>query len=251
MKLTRGKFFLVGLVFYFIFLIVQAPAYVLNQFLSQATQNQIVLEKPTGTVWRGSASRLVIQAPLGARIPFDVVHWKLLPLSLLRGELALNLSIANARYPARGTFAFAKQRIHVKNLQAQLPPAALLAFAPQFNIWQPGGQFSVKADDFLLTQTEIKGAAEILWVNATLNLVKIQPVGTYKLTVLGTSQGADVSLNTLAGPLDIQGTGQWSQNQRLRFSGVAKARSHGEQLAPLLKIMGQEEGNGLYKIAIK
>ena len=250
MTLTKGRVFVVGLVIYFIFLIIQAPAYVLNYFLSRATHNQIVLERPIGSVWRGSATSLIIQ-PAGARVLLNEIRWELSFFTLFRGELALNFSIEDARYPAQGAVALTNQRFHLKNLRAQLPPAALLAFAPQLNIWQPGGQFSVKADDFLFTPDALKGAAEIQWADATLNVVTVQPIGTYRAAITGTQQGADIALNTLSGPLDIQGTGQWSQNQGLKFTGIAQARSQREQLAGLLKIIGQDQSNGLYKIAIK
>lgn len=250
MKFKPGRLFFAGLALYFIFLIIQAPAYLLNYFLSRATQNQFVLDQPVGTIWRGSATHLIIQ-PNGASVPLSVIRWETSFFALFRGELVLNLAIEDARYPVHGMVALANQRVHIKNLQAQLPPAALIAFAPQFHIWQPRGQFTIKAENFLFTSGAIKGGAEIQWIDATLNLVPGQSIGTYRATITGTPQGADIALNTLAGPLNIQGAGRWSQDQGLKFSGVAQARSHGEQLVPLLKIIGQEESNGLYKIAIR
>ncbi len=250
MKFKGGNLLLAGLGIYFVFLIVQAPAYLPNHFLSRASQNQFVLEQPVGSIWRGSATSLIIQ-PAGARVPLNEIRWELSFFAMFRGELALNFTVEDTRYPAQGAVALTNQRVHLKHLQARLPPAALLAFAPQFNTWQPGGQFFVKADDFLFTPDALKGTAEFQWADAKLNLTPVQPIGTYRAAITGTQQGADIVLNTLSGPLDIQGAGQWSQNQGLKFSGIAQARSQREQLAGLLKIMGEDQGNGLYKIAIK
>lgn len=250
MKFKRGRLFLAALVLYFVFLIVQAPAYLLNYFLSRASQNQFVIDQPTGSIWRGSATSLIIQ-PAGAPVRLNVIRWKTSFFALFRGELVLDLAIEDARFPVHGIVALANQRVHLKNLRAQLPPAALIAFAPQLNIWQPRGQISVRADDVLFTQGAIKGAAEIQWSDATLNVVKAQPMGTYRAAITGTPQGADIALNTLDGPLNIQGKGQWSRDQGLKFSGVAQASSQREQLADFLKIIGKDLGNGLYQITIK
>ena len=75
-------------------------------------------------------------------------------------------------------------------------------------------------------------------------LSPVKPLGAYQLQVDWRGARAQLTLKTLSGPLQLQGSGVLV-NGRLQFSGEAWAREGQEQrLAILLNLLGQRRQQG-------
>ena len=72
-------------------------------------------------------------------------------------------------------------------------------------------------------------------------LSTLRPMGSYRLAVQG-GEAPTLTLSTLDGHLQLNGTGQWVGN-RLRFAGEASATPEREAaLSNLLNIIGRRNG---------
>ena len=70
-------------------------------------------------------------------------------------------------------------------------------------------------------------------------LSPVKPLGTYRMEFDWQGMGAQLTLSTLSGPLQLQGNGA-IKNGHLQFSGQAWALpEHEPQLANLLNLLGR------------
>jgi general secretion pathway protein N len=82
-------------------------------------------------------------------------------------------------------------------------------------------------------------------------LSTLKPLGTYRVVLQGMEAGSTaaqaddtmrLTLDTLEGSLQLQGTGQW-RNGRLQFNGEASSEPDAQAaLSNLLNILGQRQG---------
>ena len=68
------------------------------------------------------------------------------------------------------------------------------------------------------------------------------------------ADGATVqaSLRTLQGPLQLDGRGSWASGRNPEFQGNARVPpQHMQQLAPLLRMIAVERGDGRFDLILK
>lgn len=250
MKMSKAQYIVVAFLLYVVFLAAQMPAWVVPHFLSRYSQHSVVLEDMQGTVWQGRASHLVVQPPAKPVVTLKDVEWQILWLPLLQGEMGMRFTIADPLYPGKGTIVFGrKNRVVLKNFTVQLPASVLSVFAPQLAIWRPGGSLIAHGEHGVWMNGKMEGNAEIQWQNASTSLVKLPAVGSYRAVIHGTEPASQFRVVTLTGPLSVEGSGQWSRAQGLKFSGYAKATAYSSQLQDLLGLLGRNLGNGVYQIS--
>ena len=100
-------------------------------------------------------------------------------------------------------------------------------------------------------QTQLQGQAQLQLQQISTRLSTLKPLGSYRVVLQSTSDaatGAEASdtmlltLDTLEGSLQLQGTGQW-RNGYLQFNGEASSEPDAEAaLSNLLNILGQRRG---------
>lgn len=88
-----ASYLLAGLALYLAFLVVSAPAAWVAWALGHADQRLVALADPRGTIWRGDA-QLYAGGPTNAQ-HLGRLHWRLLPLRLFLGRVALDLSVVD------------------------------------------------------------------------------------------------------------------------------------------------------------
>ena len=60
------------------------------------------------------------------------------------------------------------------------------------------------------------------------------------------------SLRTLQGPLQLDGQGSWTSGRNPVFQGTARVPpQHQQQLAPLLRLIAVERGEGSFELQLK
>lgn len=250
MKMSKARYIIVALLLYVVFLAAQMPAWVVAYLLPRYSKQPIFLEDVQGTVWQGRVSRLIIQPLAKPAVALKEVAWQILWLPLLQGDLGMRFTIADPLYLGKGTITFGrKNRIVLKNFAFQLPASVLSVFAPQLAIWRPGGSLIAHGEHGVWMNGKMEGSAEIQWQNASTALVKLPAVGSYRAVIRGAEPASQFRVVTLTGPLNVEGSGQWSQAQGLKFSGYAKATAYPSQLQDLLGLLGRNLGNGVYQIS--
>lgn len=250
MKMSKVQYVVVALLLYVVFLAALMPAWVLAYFLPRYSEQPIFLERVQGTVWKGRASRLIVQPPAKPAVALKEFEWQILGMPLLQGELGMRFAIADPFYPGKGTIVFGrKNRVVLKNFAVQLPASVLSVLAPQLAIWRPGGSLIAHSDEWLWMNGKMEGNVEVQWQNASTALVELPTVGSYRVVIHGAESASQFRVVTLTGPLSVEGSGQWSQTQGFKFFGYAKATAYASQLQDLLGLLGRNLGNGVYQIS--
>ena len=72
----------------------------------------------------------------------------------------------------------------------------------------------------------------------------VRPLGSYRIDATSAGPKTDLSLSTLAGPLRLTGSGQWSAGAGMRFTAEASADERERaNLQGMLGLIGRREGD--------
>jgi general secretion pathway protein N len=195
-----------------------------------------------GTLWHGSTDSLAVNGrQLGA------VGWRLLPLHLFRGRLALDLSLTRADGQARGQLAVGfGGRVETRNLTATLPLAALAGnIAP--------ARWSGTVDAKLARLALRPGAVpEIEGVIEAHNLQAPPPdgavIGNYRVTFDAASAQKDQlvgKLQDLEGPMQVTGTVTLGADRSYVVDGLVAPRAGAsESVTHTLQFLGAPDAQG-------
>jgi general secretion pathway protein N len=229
-----------------------APAALLAAAVASWSRNRVELADVEGTVWRGEAV-VLLEAGRGdtvarTRLP-GVTSWRLVPWQLLLGTIDLTLAnpavfdapVSLRMDPARNATVDAG-RLH-------LPAQVLTGLGAPWSTIQPGGELSLQWDTLHVAHGALRGGLRGEWSEASSRLSPIVPFGHYRLDADGAFPGAQVHLETLAGPMEMTGNGTIADGFRLRFRGTAQVRPGTDpavatQLSGLISLLGPREGNG-------
>ena len=228
-------------------LLVFAPAHWLAQGVARATAGQVQLLQARGTVWTGSAQLVLTggsasqdRAALPGRLDWRIrPHW-----DGLRAQVhAACCTPQPLQLRARPRWAGAQ--LTVLDGDSRWPAAVLTGLGTPWNTVQPQGQLALQtrglAAHWSAGRMVLAGQVQLDALAMSSRLSTLRPMGSYRLAL----QGVEVStltLSTLAGDLQLSGTGQWV-GQRLRFTGEASAAPEREAaLSNLLNIIGRRSG---------
>jgi general secretion pathway protein N len=136
-------------------------------------------------------------------------------------------------------------RVSLADGLSQWPAELLTGLGTPWNTLRPQGQLAVTTQGLYLEWTSgrqsLVGRVQLDANEISSSLSTLQPIGSYRLVLQGGATPT-LSLETLAGSLQLTGQGQWT-NQRLQFNGVASALPNRmDALANLLNIIGKRNG---------
>ncbi len=237
-------------------LLVTAPANWVAQALQRASGQHLLLADARGTLWAGSAFVVLSGGP-GSRTASALpgrLHWVLglapgdwraLQLEL-RQDCCIHDTLRLRIEPGPG-----RLRIGVPAQPAPLgqwPLAWLSGLGAPFNTLRLDGRAQLSATGLSLERVQgrwlVAGAATLDLQDLSSALATIAPLGGYRLSFSGSSGtgSTQVRLQTLQGPLRLDGSGQWTGGA-LRFRGQARAEPGSEaMLNNLLNLLGQRQG---------
>jgi len=133
--------------------------------------------------------------------------------------------------------------IALKAGQAELPAALLAALGAPFNTVRPGGDLDLRWTDVEFKGGVLAGNLQIDWREAQSALSTVAPVGSYRLQVTGEGDTARLQLETLRGPLRLQGSGT-VKGGRVSFKGLASADPDMRPaLIGLISVLGPRVGD--------
>jgi general secretion pathway protein N len=231
----------------------QAPAAWLGGALDRATAGRLLLADARGTVWRGNA-RLVLGGGAGTRslaaLP-ERLSWSLSP-----SRQGITLTLAQPCCLPQPLQLQLRPVIGGWVLQlpagalAQVPASWLAGLGAPWNTLQLRGTVRLGSPGLTVEQrggrVSFSGRADV-WLDALgSRLTSLDRLGDYQLVVEGQPQAAGsarLQLQTLRGPLLLEGTGQVGGAGPLRFRGQARAEAgHEGALDNVLNIMGRRQG---------
>jgi general secretion pathway protein N len=215
---------------------IRAPAAWLGDTLAARTKLRLLDAR--GTLWQGSALLGVSNGRettlLPGRLEWSVTGvrssrvWARLSHHWLAQPLEVGLGATGLRF-AKGA--------------ARLPAAALTAAGAPFNTLRPGGVLELRWTDAELAGGALDGELQVDWRDAQSALSRVVPLGSYRLRVAGKAGPASLELQTLAGPLEMRGSGK-IEGSHIRFRGVAAAeRGMQPALNGLLGLLGMRSGD--------
>ena len=234
-------------------LVLNAPAAWFAMVIAEATSGKVALLESRGTVWVGSA-RLQFSGGAGSSDRSALpgrVKWSIRPAF---GGLAIRFG-ADCCTPdplsLRVVPGWGRVALHVQDQagsvkQPSIWPASMLAgLGTPWNTLQIEGQLSLLTQGLSVEwnrgRLSMAGRAELLATNLSSRLSTLKPIGSYRITLVG-GNTATLEVTTIAGSLQLAGTGRWV-GSRLRFEGTASAAPEREAaLSNLLNIIGRRTG---------
>lgn len=261
---TRRPFFMAwlgGLLGLLLALLVFAPASWLAGAVATATQDRVRLVNASGTVWSGRAD-LLLTGGQGSRDQAALpqgLRWQLAPgLEGARPALSLSLTAPCCTpEPLRLSWlpGWDGGQLRLAATQSQWPAELLSGLGTPWNTLRLEGQLQLQTPglqaQWLSGGLALQGDLTLDAIDLASRLSTLRPLGSYRMNFQGgtDSRQAMLTLQTLRGELQLQGSGQWLGG-RLRFQGEAQAAPGREAvLSNLMNIMGRRQGpRSVFKI---
>lgn len=241
---------LMGCLLYLAFLTATAPASTLFWLASHFASPGITTNTTSGTLWHGEARDVSLTPPGGKPLSLERLAWNLRPLELVLGRLAFEIEFSGAGTKGRSTLSLTPSRLSISQLDATLPAALLSHIQPSLDTFRLEGTVTLHSNDFSLRQNNFQGQGEILWQQAAFGLSRVKPIGSYRSEISGEGEHIQFQLQTQNGPLELGGSGAWSRQTGIHFSGTAKAREQESELAPVLRLLGKPDPSGIYTLKL-
>ena len=169
------------------------------------------------------------------------LSWKIGLAGIGAGRVSAD--IAHPALAAPLSIALAPRRIALKAGQAEFPAALLVVLGTPFNTVRPGGALGMRWTDFEIKDGALAGDLQIDWREAQSALSTVAPLGNYRLQITGGGDIARVQLDTLRGPLRLQGSGT-VKGGRVSFKGLASSDPEMRpSLIGLISVLGRRVGD--------
>jgi general secretion pathway protein N len=237
-------------------LIAFAPAAWLANALAGATNGRLLLAEAEGSIWRGSALAVLTGGPgsQDATVLPSRLDWSLSPSF---GGLKLKLAQGCCIEPGLELEWRPGWNRHTVQVRpgagggvGHWPAAWLEGLGAPWNTLRPGGQLRLVTQGLSLESRgghwQVQGRADLDWLQASSRLSTLDALGSYRIGLAGSEAAGSarpaITLRTLEGALQLNGSGQWGE-RGLKFSGDARAAPGFEPaLNNLLNIIGRRNG---------
>lgn len=230
-------------------LVAMAPSSLIDSAIQQATEGRLRLTATSGTLWSGTG-QLEMRDRMQRTAVAKSIAWRVLPHYFLRGQLRGEVVLDQAAKPFPVTISLSQ--IEVADADINLPAAALGLGEPKLAPLGLTGDVLLHVARLALGRNAIDGSATLQWRGAGSAFTRVSPLGDYELRFEGEGATVRVSLRTLQGPLRLDGRGSWSSGSKPTFLGTARiAPEQREQLAPLMRMIAVERGEGNFELQLK
>ena len=245
-RLSRGVLLLLAVAVVYLALL---PATWFDKILQDMSQGTLAMTATTGTLWRGGG-RLQALLPRGEAVTLAPVNWEISLFDLL--TLHLHLTVRSSQGDKILLEAiWAPGSAAVREASLDLPAALLGALSPTLREADLSGQIALQAHDIRVEGGHATGKAQAIWIAAGSGLSRVRPLGNYQLDLAGKGTGLDMRLSSLGGALALDGSGRWIPGVKTSYRIVATpTESKRQELAPLLRMLGNEITPGKYQLTI-
>lgn len=231
---------------YVLFLVVLAPATLLDAGLQRATEGKLRLAQAQGSLWSGSGV-LEVRDRSGKRGVGKDLAWTWQPRALLHGQLGwiVNLDHAARPFPIH----VSAHSIELSNVDFSLPASVLGVAVPRLAPLGLRGELAIHIAKLASMDGAVAVDALVTWIDAGSALSAVAPLGTYVLRVDSSAGRLSAKLRTSSGPLQLDGSGSSRDGDPLELSVNARVDArHRTQLVPLLRLIAIERGNGEFAL---
>lgn len=229
-------------------LVATLPAQWLASAVAIASNDQVQLRAPRGSVWTGSA-QLVLSGGADSQTQSALpgrLEWRVRPtLSGLRASIGADCCTPSGPLVVQAQPRWGGVRVALDDGTSRWPAAVLTGLGTPWNTLQLQGQLDLSTRGLVFESVRgrsvLEGSTQLDAHAIASRLSTLRPMGSYRLVLTGGAAPA-LELTTLSGALQLSGNGQWV-GQRLRFTGEAQAAPGREQaLSNLLNIIGRRSG---------
>jgi len=234
---------------YVLALIATAPATLLDARLHDASGGRLRLAEARGTLWSGSG-QLEVRDERGRAGLAKPLAWRFLPADLARARIGYQVALDPAARPF--PVAIFWSRIELSDADIELPAAALAHALPRLAALGLSGNLSVHVPRLSIGSGATRGSATVQWRGAGSALSPVAPLGDYELRIAGEGPTIRASLQTLQGPLQLDGGGIWANGRPPEF--LASARVPSElypRLAPFLRLITVERPDASFEFRLQ
>lgn len=247
--MKRWTLVLTALGLYAAVLVATAPATLIDRGLRDASQGRMRLAQATGTLWSG-AGQVQSRDPRGRAGLSEGVKWRLRGIHPWPPGLAFRVELDSGlrAFP----LGLSWSELEVADAEFSLPAAALGQLLPQLAPLGLSGEAYVQIPRIAIGTGSVRGDAALQWRKAGSALTPVSPLGDYELRIQAHGTNGRSSLTTLQGPLQLDGQGSWSQDQKSQFLATARMPPPLQpQLAPFLRLVAVEQGDGSFQWRLK
>lgn len=232
-----------GLLAYALFLLVTLPASVALRALPPSLQAGLAYDNVRGSVWRGEMSALRF-----GQLAMGTLRWRVRPLALLRGRLAVSLvgHSPHGQWRADVGLAFA-QTLYLEQVQAELDSRLLDPLTRPFLLQ---GRLQIPAlSGRLQPATRLNLDGEIRWQDAAIGGVDDISLGAVEARLKPQQRGTRITLRNRNSPLALDGTISLTENgdYTARFNLSNRDRKR-QDIDELLNLLGRPDARGRVEI---
>lgn len=230
---------LAGLALALVAAVIQFPAAWLSPQVDRITQKHWRLAGVEGSLWRGSGTLFVEDRSSGTWLPAWALTWQVQWPALLKGRIATQVKFddggrANVSAGISGwtldDFDFSMPAIQL----ATLLPGALAQYGWYGSLTAKGSGFGCDWNG-----SSCAGQANISWRGAGTTQLLGQPLGDYRLRLIGEGGALRWDMGTERGRLQVTGVGEISANT-VQFNGEAFASGEDSaRLETMLRAIGR------------
>lgn len=225
------------------------PATWVDSLLRDQTRASLAMTGTSGTLWRGEGTLQAI-LPSGEAVTLAPVSWNIAPWELLKLRLHVVMRATQTGNPLLDV-TLAPGATHVHEARLELPAALLGVVSPTLRAAALSGQLALQASDVRLEQDRATGKARVMWLFAGSELSSVRPLGSYQLDVEGQDGGLGLRLTTMAGVLNLTGSGRVQAGRDPDFRIMAvPIEAKRQELAPMLRMLGREVSPGAYQLTL-
>jgi len=238
-----------GLAAYTLVLIAAAPATLIDARLEQASAGRLRLAEASGTLWSGTGQIEIRDANRHSGIAKSIA-WRVRPAYLLLGKLRYEVALDHATQHFPVTISLS--RIEVADADINLPAEALGLGVAKLAPLGLSGDMLLHVARLAFRRGSVQGNATLQWRGAGSAYTRVSPLGDYELRLEGSGTAVQASLRTLQGPLQLDGQGSWASGRNPVFQGNARVPPQQlQQLAPLLRMIAIDRGEGRFELQLK
>jgi len=244
------------------------PTSLLDLWLTYATGGRVRLAQTEGTLWHGAARIVIVDparalvsgqasapsprsspASLPASLPEPlqglalpgVMRWTLSP-RLLVGLLDANVTLVDGGVPVH-VVGSVGTGVRVDAGRFEWIGLALSGLGSPWNTVRPVGTLRLQWEPMVIDSAGIRGTLTLELDDVTSAMSSVRPLGSWRLAVRAAGESAALRMETLAGPVHLEGDGQWSARGGLGLRLAAWPDPPMQTaLTPLLNLIGPREG---------
>jgi general secretion pathway protein N len=243
-----------GVILFAGFFLTALPAWLIPWALKKSQFNQIVINDASGSIWSGKATGvadIAVPNSTAYKLKLDQISWSWRPSRLFAGELTWDITAENKSAKLMGVVGASFGGYSIRSAKLEAPAQLITDIYPPAALLNPDGKLQLTTDAFNLSKNNFTGKAQLDWRGAAVSMSPVKPLGDYRATIDAKANVADVQLTTMTGALKLNGKGNWTLKDGLRFSGTAQAdAAQAANIDPLLQLMGKSAVNGVYPLEI-